>query len=70
METVTGQCDHIVGFHADEFPQFGGIDSLVRTSAGIAEVTEAFIFCPLCGQHLRVSEKDPLVLPGQIGRPQ
>ena len=69
-DAVTGQCDHIVGFLADDFPQFGGIDGLVRISAGVAEVTEAFIFCPSCGQRLRVNEKDLPAPPRQLGHLQ
>lgn len=57
---VTEQCDHIVGFLADQFPQFGGIDRLIRFSEGTC-ADEPFKFCPLCGGELILSSQAPLV---------
>lgn len=62
-DAVTGQCDHIVGFHADDFPQFGGIDGLVRSSEKI-RVDDPFTFCPLCGCELTRSIQE---MPSRTG---
>ena len=64
------QCDHIVGFSLSEFPQHGGMDGLVRVSEGISEITQAFNFCPLCGQVLRAPGKSLLAFPGDQARLQ
>lgn len=48
MNTVTGQCDHIVGFLISDFPQYGERDRLVRASENEGS-TQGFRFCPACG---------------------
>lgn len=51
MDTVTGQCDHIVGFFMSEFSQYGESDRLIRESESV-RVDQAFTYCPICGLEL------------------
>ena len=51
-DTVTGQCDHIVGLFLDPYVQYGGYDRLVRQSEGL-DIDELFKYCPCCGLSLQ-----------------
>ena len=71
-DAVTGQCNHIIGFHVDEFPQFGGDDRLIRANEQFS-VGVPFTFCPLCGLELtpstqgqptQILPREPLQLTG------
>ena len=49
--TVTGQCDHIVGLFLNPYIQNGESDRLVRQSEGL-DVDEPFSYCPCCGEFM------------------
>ena len=53
QDTVTGQCDHIVGLFLADYPQHGESDRLARQSEGL-DVDEIFNYCPSCGVNLKV----------------
>ena len=54
--TVTGRCDHIVGFSESAFPQYGDADHLVHLSEVFDPVSSdlsiSFSYCPICGSSL------------------
>lgn len=48
MDTLAGQCDHILGIFLSPHIQDGGMDRLVRVSER-ADVDQGFAYCPCCG---------------------
>jgi hypothetical protein len=48
MSTVTGQCDHIIGWIEVGHPEYGGMDRLAGME-DIEDVTDRFNYCPMCG---------------------
>jgi hypothetical protein len=52
MDTVTGQCNHILGMAICNFPELGETDRLIYAENHIEFEGEEFKFCPLCGQSL------------------
>jgi hypothetical protein len=51
-DTVTGQCDHIIGLFLNPFPQYGESDRLTCESEHL-DIDEPFTYCPKCGAKLR-----------------
>jgi hypothetical protein len=56
MNTVTGQCDHILGLSYARYSELGETNDLTRKSEH-RNIDEYFAYCPSCGLNLSVSGK-------------